>query len=67
MPSWLRAALLDLTVGRVTRAASPLGLGPARALLRGVGMGGTVSPLVWAMAYDPAIEGVWRATGAEPP
>ena len=30
-------------------------------------MGGTVSPLVWAMAYDPIIEGVWRATGADPP
>ena len=30
-------------------------------------MGGTVSPLVWAMAYDPIIEGVRRATGADPP
>ena len=66
-PAWLQRAVVNLTVGRLTRAASPAGLGPSRALMRGLGMGGTVSPLIWAMAYDPIIVGAARAVGAPPP
>lgn len=40
MPGWLRWGLLGVCAGRAVRSASALGLGPARAIRCGVGMGG---------------------------
>eukprot|EP00969_Alexandrium_andersonii_P065243 2873447-Alexandrium_andersonii.AAC.1 len=49
--------------------ASPgsAGLSQPRRLLRSGGMGGTPSPLLWAMAYDPVIEGVAEGAGSANP
>ena len=42
-------------------------MGAIRRLLRSVGMGGTASPLSRGMAYDPIVEGMFRAFGIEAP
>ena len=42
-------------------------IGTIRRLLRSTGMGGTASPLGWCMAYDPIVEGMFRALGIEAP
>ena len=40
-------------------------IGILRRLLRSIGMGGTASPLSWGVAYDPIVEGMFRAIGIE--
>eukprot|EP00974_Lingulodinium_polyedra_P038340 3675291-Lingulodinium_polyedra.AAC.1 len=32
--------------------------GPVRSLLRGIGMGGPASTLLWSSGYDPVVDGV---------
>ena len=41
--------------------------GPLRRMLRSVGMGGTASPLLWSIAYDPIISAASSVTGAPCP
>ena len=51
-----------------SRSATAAGqVGVLRRLLRSIGMGGTASPLSWGIAYDPIVEGMFRATGVEAP
>ena len=50
-------------------ARSGLGgkLGPLRLLLRGLGMGGTASVLLWNMGYDPVFTAAELVTAVEIP
>ena len=52
---------------RFVCSCSPAGLGPARRIWRGIGMGGTASPFVWVMGFDPIIDGVVDAFGVQLP
>ena len=42
-------------------------LGPLRLLLRGLGVGGTASVLLWNMGYDPVFTSAELATAVEIP
>ena len=66
-PRWLRRALMALTKGRKVRAGVMGGVGPARTLLRSLGMGGPASPFCWNMAYDPIVEYVAKSLGIDCP
>ena len=60
-PQWVRRSFTALVENRSVTAAGQIGA--LRRLLRSVGMGGTASPLSWGMAYDPIVEGMFRAIG----
>ena len=64
-PQWVRRSFTALVENRSVTAAGQIGA--LRRLLRSIGMGGTASPLSWGMAYDPIIEGMFRAIGVEAP
>ena len=53
-PAWLVNSLLALIVGRVVRAMYNGNPGPLRQLMRSLGMGGTSSPISWAMGTTPS-------------
>ena len=55
LPAWIINSLLALIVDRAVRAMYNGNPGPLRRLMRSLGMGGTSSPLSWAMGYDPII------------
>ena len=67
MPRWLIRGLLDQVIRRAVRAGLRGRLGEVRVLLRGIGMGGTVSILIWNMGYDPVFTAVETATGTRVP
>ena len=58
LPRWLLRGVARLLTGRAVCASGPRGRGPLRTLLRSLGMGGPPSPLLWAMGYDPIVEGL---------
>jgi len=63
-PDWLVRSVLAVTVNRTIRSCTPQGLGPPRRLMCGIGQGGTASPGIWTMAYDPIPTGTSEAVGA---
>ena len=66
---WLKRVLERSFMALVeTRSVSAAGqIGILTRLLRSIGMGGTASPLSWGVAYDPIVEGMFRAIGVEAP
>ena len=54
-------------VRRAVRAGLRGRLGEVRILLRGIGMGGTASVLIWNMGYDPVFTAIEIATGTRVP
>ena len=64
-PLWVQRSFMALVESRSVTAAGQFGV--LRRLLRSIGMGGTASPLSWGIAYDPIVEGLFRATGVEAP
>ena len=64
-PLWVRRSFTALVKNRSVTAKGLIGT--LRRLLRSIGMGGTASPLSWGMAYDPIVEGMFRAIGVEAP
>ena len=64
-PQWVQRSFTALVENRSVTAAGRMGA--IRRLLRSIGMGGTASPLSWGMAYDPIVEGMFRALGIEAP
>ena len=66
-PLWLLRSLLGLCQRRAVRFIRGAFLGPLRQLLRSVGMGGTASPLLWCLSYDPIIAAVASVAGAPCP
>ena len=64
-PLWVRRSFMALVESRSVTAAGQIGV--LRRLLRSIGMGGTASPLSWGIAYDPIVEGMFRAIGVEAP
>ena len=54
-PQWVRRSFTALVENRSVTAAGQIGA--LRRLLKSIGMGGTVSPLSWGMAYDPIRSG----------
>ena len=67
LPRWLLRGLLDQVWRRAVRSGLGGRLGPVRLLLRGLGMGGTASVLLWNMGYDPVSTAVELATAVEIP
>ena len=67
MPRWLIRGLLDQSTRRAIRAGLHGKLGEVRILLRGIGMGGTASILLWNMGYDPVFSAVELATDTKVP
>ena len=67
LPPWLRRALGALMQGRHVRVCRGKFKSPLRRLLRSVGMGGTASPLLWGMGYDPLIRAVADIAGEAAP
>ena len=67
VPSWLYASLMALVGDRSVRFCRGSYRGPLRRMLRSVGMGGTASPLLWSIAYDPIISAASSVTGAPCP
>ena len=67
LPTWLQHALLSLVYDRQVQLRRGNYRSPLRPLLRSIGMGGTVSPLLWCMGYDPIIETVAAAAAAPCP
>ena len=67
LPPWLQHALLALVADRQVQTCKGRYKGPLRYLLRSIGMGGTVSPLLWNMGYDPIIETVGAAAAGPCP
>ena len=63
LPVWVQHALLSLVAQRDVQTCKGPYVGPKRRLLRSIGMGGTASPLLWCMAYDPVIEAITAAAG----
>ena len=63
MPRWLVRGLLDQFARRSVRSSCRGHLGAPRMLLRGIGMGGTSSTLIWNMGYDPIFTFVEQSTG----
>ena len=62
---WVQRSFTALVEnGSVTAAGR---MGAIRRLLRSIGMGGTASPISWGMAYDPSVEGMFRALCIEAP
>ena len=66
-PPWLQFALLALVADRQVQTCKGRYKGPLRYLLRSIGMGGTASPLLWNMGYDPIIETVAAAAASPCP
>ena len=65
-PLWARRSFMAFVESRSVTAAGQIGV--LRRLLRSIGiMGGTASPLSWGIAYDPIVEGMFRAIGVEAP
>ena len=64
---WVLRSFLALNVGRSVVPARPGRTRSARRLACSVGMGGTVSPLAWGIAYDPIIVCVHRVSGCDAP
>ena len=67
LPPWLCCAQLAMAVGRSVCSSSCGVLSPPQLVARSIGMGGTMSMLHWAVAYDPIVEGVSRACGVHTP
>eukprot|EP00969_Alexandrium_andersonii_P132339 5851635-Alexandrium_andersonii.AAC.1 len=67
IPEWLRRALMATVAGRRVQAVSGSWAGPIRELLRSVGMGGTPSPLLWALSYDPILHAARRTFAVRVP
>lgn len=67
LPHWTINAFLSMVLGRVVRQGNGGQRCPARMLYRGIGMGGTASLLLWAMAYDPVVFGMSRAVQVRSP
>ena len=67
LPQWLVNALLALVEERSVQYRRGNYKGPVRRLLRSVGMGGTASPLLWCIGYDPIIAGTASVAGAPCP
>ena len=59
--------LLDQVIRRAVRAGLRGRLGEVRLLLRGIGMGGTASILIWNIGYDPVFTAIEVATGTRVP
>ena len=55
MPRWMVKAFLVMVIGRHVCSMLATGATKPRALLRGVGMGGTSSPLTWNVCFDPVL------------
>ena len=64
-PIWVRRSFMALVESRSVTAAGQIGV--LRRLLRSIGMGGAASPSSWGIAYDPIVEGMFRAIGVEAP
>eukprot|EP00959_Pyramimonas_sp_CCMP1952_P186818 3906610-Pyramimonas_sp.AAC.1 len=67
LPPWLLRALNSLISGRRVQSCKGQCKGPERRLLRSVGMGGTASPLLWCMGYDPLISALSSITADDDP
>ena len=59
--------LIDQIAWRAVRAGFGGRLGERRTLLRGLGMGGTASTMIWNIGYDPVFTTVESVTGALAP
>ena len=57
LPPWILHGFLALTAGRAVQSVGRA-VGKARPLRCGLGMGGTLSPLAWCLAYDPIVFGL---------
>ena len=55
MPRWMVTAFLVMVIGRHVCSVLATGATKPRALYRGVGMGGTSSPLTWNVCFDPVL------------
>ena len=64
-PQWVQRSFTALVENRLITAANRMGA--IRRLSKSIGIGGTASPLSWGMAYDPIVEGMFRALGVEAP
>ena len=58
---------MGVTAHRKVAAAIGNWLGPLRALLRGMGMGGPASPLLWNAGFDPILVALADALGLDCP
>ena len=67
LPAWQIRAFLALVDSRSVHFCWGSYKGPIRRLLRSVGMGGTASPLLWCIRYDPIIAGTASVSGAPCP
>ena len=67
LPDWAVVGFMDVTAGRRVAAVVGRWMGPLRDLLRGMGMGGPASPLLWNMGFDPILVALAEALGIEVP
>eukprot|EP00969_Alexandrium_andersonii_P241340 10656816-Alexandrium_andersonii.AAC.1 len=63
----LAALLVALMVSRSITAPLEHGLSQPLPAVRSLGIGGTPSPLLWAIAYDPVVSAVADGTGCATP
>ena len=66
-PLWIIRSLLGLCQKRGVRFQRGKYRGPIRLLRRSVGMGGTASPLLWCLSYDPVIAATAQVANARCP
>ena len=67
MPLWVRRSLLALCQQRSVQTIRGKFKGKLRKLQRSVGMGGTASPLLWCIAYDPVVDLASRVAATDCP